>query len=271
MKLEILYQDEYLVAINKPSGLLVHRSEIDRHTTLFALQQLRNQLNQRVYPLHRLDKPTSGVLLFALNSDTASVMAKQWREHLVEKRYLSIVRGYILEPIYLDKALIPPVDKYAKRERIKPAQTAATDFCPLAKVELDVMVDKYPQSRYSLVECIPKTGRKHQIRRHLKHLSHPIMGDARYGKGRHSRYFRDILHAPRLLLHAWQLCFQHPYNQQLICIEAPLDTIWINLVKKFQWQNSLPNKKLIDLTPERLILRTMPVLLNDDKETIQHE
>lgn len=146
MKLEILYLDENLVAINKPSGLLVHRSEIDRHETMFALQLLRNQLGQRVYPVHRLDKPTSGVLLFALNSETASLMVEQWRQRDVEKRYLAVTRGYMPEELHLDYAMVPPVDKHAKHERIKPAQEAITDFKLLATVEIDVEIDKYPQS-----------------------------------------------------------------------------------------------------------------------------
>lgn len=238
--LDILYLDDHLVAINKPSGLLVHRSEIDRHETRFVLQLLRNQLGQRVYPVHRLDKPTSGVLVFALSSEMASKITDQWRERAIDKHYLAIVRGYMPEFVHLDYAMSPPVDKYAKQEVIKPAQEAITDFSLLATVEIDVEIDKYPQSRYSLVEVMPKTGRKHQIRRHLKHLSHPIIGDARYGKGRHSRYFRDHFDAGRLLLHAWQLSMTHPVTGQPLVFTAPLDDIWLSLVKRFQWQQQLP-------------------------------
>lgn len=238
--LEILYKDDYLVAINKPSGMLVHRSEIDRHETRFVLQLLRNQLGQRVYPVHRLDKPTSGVLVFALSSEMASLIVDQWRERAVEKRYLAIVRGYMPEHIHLDYAMKPPVDKYAKHEVDKPAQEAITDFYLKATVEIDVEIDKYPQSRYSLVEAMPKTGRKHQIRRHLKHLAHPIIGDARYGKGRHSRYFRDHFDAGRLLLHAWQLQMQHPVTKEALEFVAPLDGIFESLIERFNWQQQLP-------------------------------
>ena len=213
-ELDILYQDDCLVVINKPSGLLVHRSEIDRHETRFALQLLRNQLGQRVYPVHRLDKPTSGVLAFALSQEMASQITDLWRQRTVEKKYLAIVRGWMPAFTHLDYAMSPPVDKYARHEKKKPAQEAITDFHSLAQVEIPVAVDKYPQSRYSLLECVPHTGRKHQIRRHLKHLAHPIIGDARYGKGRHSRYFRDHLDAPRLLLHASELTMQHPLSGQ---------------------------------------------------------
>ena len=246
MELDIIYLDDELVVINKPSGLLVHRSEIDRHETRFALQLLRNQLGQRVYPVHRLDKPTSGVLAFALSQEMASLITDQWRQRAVDKRYLAIVRGWMPEFIHLDKPMAPPVDKYAKHERIKPEQEAITDFRALGNVEIPVHIDKYPQSRYSLVECIPHTGRKHQLRRHLKHLSHPIIGDARYGKGRHSRYFRDQLQAPRLLLHAAQLTMSHPVSGETLTFNAPLDAIWRRLIAQFGWFDALPSALQFD-------------------------
>lgn len=240
MSLPVIYQDDHLIAINKPSGLLVHRSEIDRHETRFALQLVRNMLGHHVFPVHRLDKPTSGVLLFAKSSEIASKVVDQWRERAVDKRYLALTRGYFPESVHLDKAMSPPVDKYAKHETIKPPQEAITDFRCLAQIELPIAIDKYPQSRYSLVEAIPKTGRKHQIRRHLKHLAHPIIGDARYGKGKHSRYFRDHFEAPRLLLHAWQLTMEHPVSGEELVLTAELDNVFRRLVKRFGWQQQLP-------------------------------
>jgi len=241
MTLELLYHDEHLVVINKPSGLLVHRSEIDRHETAFALQLVRNQIGQRVYPVHRLDKPTSGVLVFAKQSETASALVEQWRQRDIEKHYLAIVRGYMPEFTHLDYAMSPPVDKYAKHERVKPPQEAITDFTSLAQVELPIEIDKYPQSRYSLLDCRPHTGRKHQIRRHLKHLSHPIIGDARYGKGKHSRYFRDHFDAPRLLLHAWSLSMDHPITQAPLTFIAPPDRVLRSLLNRFDWNSALPD------------------------------
>lgn len=239
-ELEILHLDDAMVVINKPSGLLVHRSEIDRHETQFALQLLRNQLGQRVYPVHRLDKPTSGVLAFALSQEMASRIADLWRQRSVEKQYLAIVRGWMPEFIHLDKPMAPPVDKYARHEKVRPEQEAITDFRCLATVEIPVEIDKYPQSRYSLVGVTPHTGRKHQIRRHLKHLAHPIIGDARYGKGRHSRYFRDHLNAPRLLLHASQLTVPHPLTDQKLTFVAPPDRIIRQLLNDFGWVDALP-------------------------------
>lgn len=239
-ELQILYQDDALVVINKPSGLLVHRSEIDRHETRFALQLLRDQLGQRVYPVHRLDKPTSGVLAFALSPEMASLTTDLWRQRTVEKQYLAIVRGWMPDFVHLDKPMAPPVDKYAKHEKVREEQEAITDFRRLAQVELPVFIDKYPQSRYSLVQCTPHTGRKHQIRRHLKHLAHPIIGDARYGKGRHSRYFRDELQAPRLLLHAASLSVTHPLSGEPLTFHAPLDAIWRQLLQRFGWLDAVP-------------------------------
>lgn len=219
----------------------MHRSNIDRHETQFAVQLLRDQLGQKVYPIHRLDKPTSGVIVFALSSEIAGLMAVQWREQRVKKHYLAIVRGWFPDFVHLDKPMTPPVDKYAKHEKEREPQEAVTDFRCLAKVELPILIDKYPHSRYSLVECIPHTGRKHQIRRHLKHLAHPIIGDVRYGKGKHSRYFRDELNAPRLLLHAYALEFNHPLSQQPMHFQAQLDETWESLLTRFNWSAALPD------------------------------
>ena len=265
MELNILYQDDCLVVINKPSGLLVHRSEIDRHETRFALQLLRNQLGQRVYPVHRLDKPTSGVLAFALSPEMASRITDLWRQRSVDKQYLAVVRGWMPEFIHLDKPMAPPVDKYAKHEKIRPEQEAITDFRCLATVEIPVAIDKYPQSRYSLVEATPHTGRKHQIRRHLKHLAHPIIGDARYGKGRHSRYFRDHLHAPRLLLHASQLTIQHPLTEQLLTFTAPPDRISRQLLQQFGWLEQLP--ETVRATLKQTPHPSLDMFLNSTNET----
>jgi tRNA pseudouridine65 synthase len=264
VELEIIYQDEQLVVINKPSGLLVHRSEIDRHATDFALQLVRNQVGQRVYPVHRLDKPTSGVLVFAMQPEIASLVVEQWRQRNIEKHYLAIVRGYMPEFTHLDYAMSPPVDKYAKHERVKPPQEAITDFTCLSTVEIPVEIDKYPQSRYSLINCRPFTGRKHQLRRHLKHLSHPIIGDARYGKGRHSRYFRDHMDAPRLLLHAWSLSMGHPTTGEELTFVAPLDRVLRKLMDDFDWVDHLPTALQLGLaTPPHT---SMDAYLRSDED-----
>lgn len=234
--LDILYQDQYLVAVNKPSGLLVHRSPIDKHETRFAIQTLRNQLDRWVYPLHRLDKPTSGVLLFAFSGEIASKVSETWASE-VNKRYLALVRGWFTQAITVDHALTEIHDKYAAKGKAREPreQLAVTTFRPIATAELDVAIDKYPKTRYSLVECQPVTGRKHQIRRHLKHLSHPIIGDAKYGKGIHNRYFAEHLEAGRLLLHAYSIVLSHPISQKRLEITAPPDPTMNQLFNHFNW------------------------------------
>ena len=185
--LELVYQDEHLVAINKPAGLLVHRSHLDRHETRFALQMLRDQIGRRVYPVHRLDKPTSGILLFALSPDTARQLSLLFEQRQVHKHYLAVVRGHCPEQGEIDYPLKEQRDRIAdaRVRDDKPAQEAMTRFRRLATVELPVAVDRYPQTRYSLVQLSPRTGRRHQLRRHMKHIGHPIIGDAKHGKGVH--------------------------------------------------------------------------------------
>ncbi len=243
MNLPIIYQDDVLVAVNKPSGLLVHRSEIDRHETRFALQMVRDQIGQRVFPVHRLDKPTSGVLLFALSSNSARRLSESFSNRDAHKDYIAVCRGYAPESVYVDYALKEELDKYTdKKARLdRPPQEAQTQFSRLATIELEVEIEGYPQSRYSLVECQPKTGRKHQIRRHLKHISHPIIGDAKHGRGRHNRYFKQHLGADRLLLHSGRMLVNHPISGKPLELIAPLDEVFLSLVRRFRWEQALPN------------------------------
>jgi tRNA pseudouridine65 synthase len=236
-ELELLYRDEQVVAINKPSGLLVHRSPIDRHETRFALQLLRDQLGQRVYPVHRLDKPTSGVLVFALTPEMARELSEQFQNRSLEKRYLAVTRGYTPEEGEIDHPLSDKPDKIADRDRQqpRPPQQAITRYRRLATVELPVQVDRYPQSRFSLVELKPVTGRKHQLRRHMKHIGHPIIGDAKHGKGTYNRYFAEHLNCNRLLLACTSLTFAHPLDGKSITVQAALDDTFSRLLHRFGW------------------------------------
>lgn len=234
----VLYQDSHIVIINKPAGMLVHRSNIDRQESTFVLQELRNQLDQHVFPIHRLDKPTSGILMFGLHADVAAQLSKQFVERTVKKRYWMLCRGFTPDQGIIDHALVPHDDfkslrkKQGKEIIAKPAQTAETWFRTLEKTEIPMLVDKYPSSRYSLVEAEPKTGRKHQLRRHFKHISHPIIGDPRYGKGTHNRYFANNLGCNRLLLHAQSLEFQHPESGESICIDCKPGGVFLNVLKQ---------------------------------------
>ena len=208
--LDVVYQSEELVAINKPSGLLVHRSPIDKRETRFAVQELRNQLGQHVYPLHRLDKPTSGLLVFALSSEAASFYGQQWQNNEVYKQYLAVVRGHVQQDQLIDYALRLEADKAAGIEAGTEPQVAQTQVQVAERYVVDAQLDRFPQTRFSLLSCEPKTGRKHQIRRHLKHIGYPIIGDSRHGKGPLNRaceaYFgvgRLWLHCQRMVLTGW--------------------------------------------------------------------
>jgi len=236
--LEILYRDAYMVAVNKPSGLLVHRSMIDKSETEFALQLVRDQIGQYVYPVHRLDKPTSGVLLFALSKEVARAMSEQFQSHQSTKEYLAVVRGYIAPSGHIDYPLKEQLDKMtdAKAQQSKPAQEAVSDFVRLATVELPYPVSRYKTARYSLVRLFPKTGRKHQLRRHMKHLLHPIVGDTTHGRGEHNKLFREKFHVHRLLLHASALSFTHPQSGESIRIEATVDEVFQSVLKHFGWE-----------------------------------
>jgi len=236
--LEILYQDENLIAINKPSGLLVHKSLIDKHETNFAVQTLRNQINQYVYPLHRLDKPTSGILLFALNKEIAKNMSNIIQKRETYKEYIAIVRGVTNEKDEINYALKEILDKMtdSKANQDKEAKKAITEYQRLNTVELPFKVGKYETSRYSLVKLSPKTGRKHQLRRHMKHIFHPIVGDTTHGDLRHTKFFRNQFNCNRLLLHASKLSFKHPILNKVISINAEFDTTFKELFEKFNWK-----------------------------------
>lgn len=223
----IIYSDDYITAIDKPFNMLVHRTNIARQDSVFVLQELRNQTGRHMFPVHRLDRPTSGVLLFAHDPEIARNLAAQFESRQVQKRYWLICRGHAPEQGEIDYPLIPRDEFSSKRKkqalppREKPAQEAMTRFRCLQTFELDVCVDKYPQSRYSLVEASPQTGRKHQIRRHFKHISHPIIGDSRYGKSSHNRFFAKNLGCNRLCLHALELQLQHPVTREKLILHMP--------------------------------------------------
>ena len=199
--LRILYQDESCVAVDKPSGMIVHRGWANDERDL--LRVTRDTVGRYVYPLHRLDRGASGVVLFALDEHAARTLNRSFADGSMAKRYLALTRGHPPEHGLIDH----PVPRAPGEERV----SAQTEYSRLGVFE-----------RYALVVALPKTGRLHQIRRHLKHLSCPLIGDVKYGKGEHNRLFRERYALDRLALHAAALRFVHPVTEQPITVRAPL-------------------------------------------------
>jgi len=214
--LPILYQCADLVAINKPHGLLVHRSPIAADATEFAVQILRDQLGQRVYPVHRLDRKTGGVLLFALNETTNAIMQQQFMDGRVAKTYLAIVRGHTPDEQLIDYPL--------RRDGQDVLQGAFTGLKTLRRTEVDIPFGKHATSRYSLVELTPTTGRMHQLRKHMAHILHPVIGDRPHGCNKQNRLFLDQFGMNTMLLHARQIQFKHPASTEEITVTAPWQT-----------------------------------------------
>ena len=209
--LEILYQDQYVVVINKPNGLLVHRSKMATNTDVYALQILRDQIGQKVYPVHRLDRKTSGVLIFALSNEINSKLQKQFAENQVSKTYQAIVRGFTPDKGKIDYALTNDSGKN---------QDAVTNYCTLNKSEIAVAHGKFETSRYSLIEINPETGRFHQIRKHFAHLRHPIIGDRPHGCNKQNKLFKEKWGMITMMLHAKQVEFEHPVTYDSMIIKA---------------------------------------------------
>ncbi len=198
----ILYRDARLVAVDKPAGTVVHRGWANDDEPL--LQAVRDLVGQYVFPVHRLDRGASGVVLFALDAEAAAALARSWRDpDRLDKRYLAITRGHPPAHVLIDHAI--------------PREPGAERVAAVTEVWLREII-----GRYALVEARPHTGRLHQIRRHLKHLACPLVGDVKYGKGEHNRLWRTEHGLHRLALHATRLTFPHPETQTPVTIHAPL-------------------------------------------------
>ncbi len=224
--LEPLFADEQLVAIDKPPGLLVHRTGLDAAAQDFAVQRLRDQIHRAVWPVHRLDRGTSGVLLFALDAATASLMGQAFEQGRVEKTYLALVRGWPVDAFVCEHPLArDPEQPSAGQVKL----ACRTRFQTLARWEWPIADRHFPTSRFALVRAQPETGRRHQIRRHLKHLGHPIVGDATHGKGPVNRAVAQHLGVQRLWLHASSLAFEHPHTGQRLCLQAAPGPEWAAL------------------------------------------
>lgn len=227
--IKILYQDSDYIVVHKPTGLMVHRSYLSSDT-VFLLQELRNQIGQQVFPVHRLDRPTSGVIVFALNKEAAREFSEQIQAHKVQKTYWAVVRGYAPEEFFIDYAIAP--------DKNKPKQEAQTKFRLLATASFPIANSRYTTSRYSLLECQPLTGRYHQIRKHCAHMSHHIIGDTMHGKGEHNQIFRDHFDLERLLLIAKKIIFYHFRLDKIITIETELEDEFRGFLERAEWEFS---------------------------------
>ena len=277
--LTILYQDEYMVAVDKPAGLFVHRSFMDKNEIYFALQLVRDQIGQYVYPVHRLDRPTSGVLLFALTKAVATILSEAFANKISQadavvnmaigeedvcdlamvKTYYALVRGHVsvtvtdkitssvlpppaegnTDPVrgFIDHPLKEKLDKLGDKNvsRDKPAQSAQSYYRVIEQASLPIKVGKFDSVRYSLVEVQPVTGRRHQIRRHLAHLRHPIIGDINYGDNKQNPFFIEHFAFKRLMLIAKSLEFNHPITNKRMKISASFDGQWHQVFTELQW------------------------------------
>lgn len=220
-KLEILYRDDYLVAVNKPHGLLVHRTKIAGDAEEFVLQILRDQIQAYLYPVHRLDRKTSGVLIFALDKTTAKHLQQQINNQSAQKKYIAIVRGFFPEgKMELDYPLIN--DRGKKQE-------ATTVFKLLKHAEIEVPFGKFSTSRYSLIEAQPKTGRMHQIRKHLNHLRYPIIGDRPHGCNKQNKLFKEKWGMTTMMLHAREWQGVHPENNLPLHLQADFSEAFLKV------------------------------------------
>lgn len=227
--IKIIHQTENWLAVHKPAGMLVHRSWLATQETVFLMQTLRDQIGQHVFPVHRLDRPTSGVMLFALNADTARFLSQQFENQEIVKTYHAIVRGWTDVSGCIDHPLKEEWDDIADpfAQRDKAPQSARTDYQTLAQSELPFASrPNFATSRYSLLHITPHTGRKHQIRRHMKHIFHPIIGDTTHGDLRQNKAVNAFCGNTRLLLHAHSLLFRQPENGKMQRVIAPHDDEW---------------------------------------------
>ena len=227
--MEILFQDEHFIAINKPSGYHVHPPE-DRRIKVardhICLYLVRNLLGQHVYPVHRLDAATSGILLFALSSAAASKICPLFAEGKVEKTYQAIVRGWTAEEGRIDLPL--------ESDSTGTLLDSSTLFVRRGKIELNAIVGtRNPTARYSWVEVYPQTGRYHQIRRHFNRISHPLVGDSYHGDSRHNGFFKKELGIFGLCLKAEKLKITHPWTGQEVLLTAPPCEKWSKIQELF--------------------------------------
>jgi tRNA pseudouridine65 synthase len=225
-QLRVLHSDESLIVFEKPAGLSVHPSEHAirlglKRTEIDVIRILRSQTGRSVYPVHRLDRATHGVMVMAFDGGTAGLLQEQFKSGEIEKKYLLMCRGWVSDGGLIDL----PLESDPDQESVV-FQDARTDYETLCRFEIPVSCGRYSSSRFSLVQATPRTGRYHQIRRHFKKLAHPLIGDSMHGDGRQNRIWREILSDNRLFLMAWTLQFRHPKTGERMKFRARFAKFW---------------------------------------------
>lgn len=237
MEIEILYEDTYCIIVNKPNNVLVHHSHYSRNIKDDSLLQLlRKQFdNQNFYPVHRLDRKTSGILLLSKTKENIKEFQQLFNNKIITKKYKALVRGYT------DKFGI--IDTPIKNNETGVYKQALTHYSSLQRFELEIPVKPYLTSRYSLIELEPKTGRTHQLRKHLNKIAHPIIGDHKYGNRHHNQMFKNEFNVDNLFLHAYFLEFNHPILSKNIKITLNLPKFWNTTLNCFNDKSSRRNIK----------------------------
>ncbi len=233
MDLEIIYNDDYCICVNKPNNVVVHHSYLSRNISdeQSLLQLLETQFGEKFHPVHRLDRKTSGIMILTNNTENVSKFQALFTNKEIQKTYYGIVRGHAPEKKVIDS----PV----KGKDGKSYKEALTHLKTLATITLDIPVKPYDSSRYSLVEMEPKTGRMHQLRAHTLKISHPLIGDAKYGDKNHDLMFETNFGWKNLFLHAGRLSFKHPFTNKIVNLKSEFPEDWNSLFKKFDWKNPI--------------------------------
>ncbi len=229
MSLEIVYQDEYIVCVSKPNNVVVHHARHSRNVVdeKSLLQLLEEQLGEKLYPVHRLDRKTSGIILLTRETKFVSEFQKLFTDNAITKTYYGLVRGHAPEKLVIDS----PV----KGRDANVHKDAETLLETIHKITLDIPVKPYDTSRYSLVKLTPKTGRLHQLRIHTNKISHPLIGDPKYGDKNHNIMYQENFNCENLFLHAKNLEFVHPFSKEKLSLSVSFPKDWELLFEKFHW------------------------------------
>lgn len=233
MNVAVIFEDEYILCVSKPNNMLVHHAFHSRNVAdeTSLLQQIETEKGIKTYPIHRLDRKTSGIILLAKNKSFVAKFQEMFTNNTIQKTYFGVVRGFAPE--------IKIIDSPVKGRDANVHKDALTHLKTLANVTLDIPVKPYDTSRYSLVELKPKTGRMHQLRVHANKISHPLIGDAKYGDKNHDLMFTENFNCKNLFLHAGKLEFTHPFTAEKLQLKADFPKDWTTIFEHFSWENPL--------------------------------